>query len=110
MTVLLGADAGGLFPAVDPIPLPAPVWLFKILHNLTLALHFGAVHFLLGGLLIALLTNWLGRRSRRADLIETSGGAGRLAAGNHDLRDQPRSPALALCPAFMAGLCTPAAY
>lgn len=42
-----------LFPAVDPIPLPAPVWLFKSLHILTLALHFVAVKMLLGGLLVA---------------------------------------------------------
>ena len=31
------------FPAVDPIPLPAPVWLFKLLHIVTLSLHFVAV-------------------------------------------------------------------
>jgi hypothetical protein len=42
-----------LFPAVDPIPLPAPVWLLKLLHIVTLALHFVAVEMLLGGLLIA---------------------------------------------------------
>lgn len=41
------------FPAVDPIPLPAPIWLFKLLHIVTLALHFVAVEMLLGGLLIA---------------------------------------------------------
>jgi hypothetical protein len=41
------------FPAVDPIPLPAPVWLFKALHILTLALHFYAVELLLGGLMVA---------------------------------------------------------
>jgi hypothetical protein len=41
------------FPAVDPIPLPAPVWLFKVLHIVTLALHFCAVELLLGGLLVA---------------------------------------------------------
>jgi hypothetical protein len=43
------------FPAVDPIPLPAPIWLFKLLHIVTLALHFVAVEMLLGGLLIAVL-------------------------------------------------------
>ena len=43
------------FPAVDPIPLPAPIWLFKLLHILTLALHFVAVEMLLGGLLLAVL-------------------------------------------------------
>lgn len=41
------------FPAVDPIPLPAPVWLLKLLHIVTLALHFVAVEMLLGGLLLA---------------------------------------------------------
>jgi hypothetical protein len=43
------------FPAVDPIPLPAPIWLFKLLHIVTLSLHFVAVEMLLGGLLIAAL-------------------------------------------------------
>ena len=41
------------FPAVDPIPLPAPVWLFKLLHSVTLTLHFTAVHLLVGGLALA---------------------------------------------------------
>lgn len=41
------------FPAVDPIPLPAPVWLFKLLHIVTLGLHFVAVEMLLGGLIVA---------------------------------------------------------
>lgn len=43
------------YPAVDPIPLPAPVWLLKLLHVVTLALHFVAVEMLLGGLLLAVL-------------------------------------------------------
>jgi hypothetical protein len=43
------------FPAVDPIPLPAPVWLLKLLHIVTLALHFVAVELLLGGLLLAVV-------------------------------------------------------
>lgn len=50
-----------LFPALDPIPLPAPVWLFKALHILTLSLHFIAVEMLLGGLLLAVVLNLLGR-------------------------------------------------
>ncbi len=41
------------FPAVDPIPLPAPVWLLKALHIVTMSLHFIAVEMLLGGLLVA---------------------------------------------------------
>lgn len=43
------------YPAVDPIPLPAPVWLLKLLHIVTLALHFVAVELLLGGLLVAVV-------------------------------------------------------
>ena len=43
------------YPAVDPIPLPAPIWLLKLLHIVTLSLHFVAVEMLLGGLLIAVL-------------------------------------------------------
>lgn len=43
------------FPAVDPIPLPAPIWLLKLLHIVTLSLHFVAVEMLLGGLLIAVI-------------------------------------------------------
>ena len=47
------------FPNVDPIPLPAPIWLFKLLHIVTLALHFVAMQILVGGLLIAVLLNLL---------------------------------------------------
>lgn len=51
------------FPSVDPIPLPAPVELFKILHNVTLSLHFIAVQVMVGGLLIATLLGLIARRS-----------------------------------------------
>ncbi|GAB4453986.1 MAG: hypothetical protein OHK0029_07880 [Armatimonadaceae bacterium] len=50
------------FPAVDPIPLPAPVWLMKGLGLLTLALHFVAVFLLLGGLTLAIALNFRGMR------------------------------------------------
>src|ERR1700685_1077316 len=46
------------FPAVDPIPLPAPIWLIKLLHIVTLALHFVAVEMLLGGLLLAVFLSF----------------------------------------------------
>src|ERR1035438_5521997 len=49
------------FPAVDPIPLPAPIWLLKLLHIVTLALHFVAVEMLLGGLLLAVLLSLFAR-------------------------------------------------
>lgn len=49
------------FPRVDPIPLPAPVWLLKLLDVVTLSLHFIAMQVLVGGLIIAVLLNMLGR-------------------------------------------------
>lgn len=51
------------FPLVDPIPLPAPVWLFKGLHILTLALHFITVEMIIGGLFLAVFLNLMGSRS-----------------------------------------------
>ena len=58
-----------LMPALDPIPLPAPVWLFKLLHVVTLALHFGAVHFLVGGLVFATVWSLIGHRKKDPLLI-----------------------------------------
>jgi hypothetical protein len=55
------------FPLVDPIPLPAPIWLFKLLHIVTLALHFVAVEMLLGGLLLAVVLS-LFRGSKKSQV------------------------------------------
>ncbi len=62
------------FPHVDPIPLPAPIWLFKLLDIITLSLHFVAMQMLVGGLLVAVSLNLLGR-SRSARSV--SAGIGR---------------------------------
>lgn len=61
------------FPAADPIPLPAPVWLFKVLHNLTLALHLAAVELLIGGLLLGITFGVLGRLRGDANLKQAAG-------------------------------------
>lgn len=61
------------FPAIDPIPLPAPVWLFKLLHTVTLALHFSALHFLMGGLTLAIVWSFLGRLRRDEVMTNASG-------------------------------------
>ena len=61
------------FPAIDPIPLPAPVWFFKSLLLAFLSLHFVAVHLVLGGLLIGLLWNLAGRLRKDAVLVQASG-------------------------------------
>ncbi len=49
------------FPAIDPIPLPAPVWLMKSLLVLTFALHIAAVQILLGALMVVPGLIFLGR-------------------------------------------------
>jgi hypothetical protein len=64
-----------LYPAVDPIPLPAPVWLFKGLHLLTLSLHFIAVEMLIGGLLMAVLLNLSASTGRGDRTAALRGGA-----------------------------------
>jgi hypothetical protein len=64
-----------MYPAVDPIPLPAPVWLFKGLHLLTLSLHFVAVEILIGGLLVAVLLNLLASLRRGAPSAGVQAGA-----------------------------------
>ena len=64
------------FPAVDPIPLPAPIWLLKLLHIVTLSLHFVAVEMLLGGLLLAVLLSLF--RASPASLVTARALARRL--------------------------------
>jgi len=62
-----------LFPRVDPIPLPAPVWLFKALHHLTLSLHFTFLAMLVGGLFLCVLWNLYGHATRNKTALEASG-------------------------------------
>jgi len=65
-------SASGAMPQADPLPLPAPVWLLKSLHDLTLALHFGALHMLLGGLVLAFVWNLTGRLRGNAEARSAS--------------------------------------
>lgn len=37
-----------LFPEVDPLPVPAPLWIFKVLLYVTFALHISLVQLLIG--------------------------------------------------------------
>ncbi len=73
--VLASIVQASSFPAIDPIPLPAPVWLFKVFHDLTLTLHFAALHLLIGGLLLATVWNFLGQMRSEPDrlLVSASG-------------------------------------
>ena len=57
-----------MFPAVDPSPIPAPVWLMKFLSLVTLALHFSAVMILVGCLLLVIWLNYRGLSKRNVDV------------------------------------------
>jgi len=47
-----------LVPALDPNPLPAPYWVFKLLLVVTFFLHILAMNFMLGGGVVALAARW----------------------------------------------------
>jgi hypothetical protein len=49
---------------LDPISLPAPYWVFKLLLVVTFALHVLAMNFMLGGMALALASRWSGSRER----------------------------------------------
>lgn len=53
--------APNLIPSVDPNPLPAPYWLFKLLLVVTFVLHIIAMNFMLGGGVVALTAKWRAR-------------------------------------------------
>ncbi|MDX2130073.1 MAG: hypothetical protein SFU91_13650 [Chloroherpetonaceae bacterium] len=64
-----------MFPTVDPIPLPAPIWLFKLLHIVTLSLHFVAMQMLVGGLALVAALSFLGNRAGTRNLLQLQGAA-----------------------------------
>lgn len=47
-----------LIPTLDPNPLPAPYWVFKLLLVATFFLHILAMNFMLGGAVLALIAKW----------------------------------------------------
>lgn len=47
-----------MVPALDPNPLPAPYWVFKLLLLVTFFLHIVAMNFLMGGAFVALAAKW----------------------------------------------------
>ena len=47
-----------VIPALDPNPLPAPYWVFKLLLLVTFFLHILAMNLMLGGGVLALVLKW----------------------------------------------------
>jgi len=62
-----------IIPSLDPIPLPAPVWLLQVLSGLTFVLHVIPMNLVLGGGILAVVLAWLGRRSERAEYTRLAG-------------------------------------
>ena len=60
------------FPNADPIPVPAPVWLMKLLGLLTLSLHFVAVMMLVGCLILIVTHNFRGRSKKNSHSLSAS--------------------------------------
>ena len=56
-------------PAPDPLGLPVPAWILQALSYLTLALHFTAVHFTVGGALLLLCDSAADPAMRRSPTL-----------------------------------------
>jgi hypothetical protein len=56
-----------LIPALDPNPLPAPYWVFKLLLIVTFFLHIVAMNFMLGGGVLALTAKWRSKNPQKND-------------------------------------------
>jgi hypothetical protein len=56
-------------PTLDPEPLPAPYWIFKLLLNITFILHIVAMNLLLGSGLLALYAKFQSRKNEYASRI-----------------------------------------
>lgn len=54
-----------MIPTLDPNPLPAPYWVFKLLLIVTFFLHIVAMNLVLGGSMLALVAKW-GSRNRES--------------------------------------------
>ena len=56
--------APNYIPTIDPNPLPAPYWVFKLLLLVTFFLHILAMNFMLGGAVLALVARRAKNRER----------------------------------------------
>ena len=59
-------------PNVDPMPLPAPYWLFKLLLLVTFLLHILAMNFMFGGTILAAVARLKGKRDERYLILSTN--------------------------------------
>jgi hypothetical protein len=65
-------------PDLDPVSLPAPVWLLKALLLLTFFLHVIPMNLALGGGFVAAITDWIGRKRNSAHHLSLSRSLARI--------------------------------
>ena len=58
-----------LIPTLDPNPLPAPYWVFKLLLIVTFFLHIVAMNFMLGGGVLALVSKWRSKNQPKGNRV-----------------------------------------
>lgn len=61
-----------MIPDIDPIALPAPIWLLKFLLLLTFTLHILAMNVAVGGGFVAAVTEFFGRKKKSQNHFELS--------------------------------------
>lgn len=61
-----------IIPDVDPIPLPAPIWLLKFFLLFTFTLHILAMNITVGGGFIAAVSEFIGVKKKNQNHIELS--------------------------------------
>lgn len=61
-----------IIPDIDPISVPAPIWLLKFLLLLTFTLHILAMNVAVGGGLIAAVTEFIGKKKNSQNHFELS--------------------------------------
>ena len=74
-----------LIPTLDPNPLPAPYWVFKLLLIVTFFLHIVAMNLVLGGGILALVLEVAFHESgdRQPTVYRPCQKAARFPAGHH---------------------------
>ncbi|MDI6804426.1 MAG: hypothetical protein QME58_11375 [Bacteroidota bacterium] len=67
-----------MIPDIDPIALPAPIWLLKFLLLLTFTLHILAMNVAVGGGFVAAFSEYFGRKKKSQNHFELSRGIAKM--------------------------------
>ena len=67
-----------IIPDIDPIALPAPVWLMQFLSHLTFMLHIIPMNLILGGAILAAVLAWYGKSRDRENVTRLASDVGHV--------------------------------